>query len=26
VTAYLRQHHEELDVVEEPYRSRLGAG
>jgi uncharacterized protein len=26
VTAYLRRHHEELDVVEEPYRTRLGAG
>ena len=26
VTAYLRHHHEQLDVVEEPYRSRLGAG
>jgi predicted GNAT family acetyltransferase len=26
VTAYLRHHHEHLDVVEEPYRSRLGAG
>ena len=25
VTAYLRRHHEELDVVEEPYRTRLGA-
>jgi predicted GNAT family acetyltransferase len=26
VSAYLRRHHEQLDVVEEPYRSRLGAG
>jgi uncharacterized protein len=26
VSAYLRHHHEQLDVVEEPYRSRLGAG
>ncbi len=26
VTAYLRRHHEQLDVVEEPYRTRLGAG
>ena len=25
VTAYLRRHHEQLDVVEEPYRTRLGA-
>jgi uncharacterized protein len=26
VSAYLRRHHEQLDVVEEPYRTRLAAG
>ena len=26
VTAYLRHHPEQLDVVEEPYRTRLGGG
>ena len=26
VTAYLRRHRDQLDVVEEPYRTRLGAG